>query len=75
MSAANINDLLQIWASTTHEATIEPPFSNANDLYETIDAITVGKVPWQSFKVSYGGALPEGWDPEPWMTTEYEVWY
>ncbi|KAK0454507.1 hypothetical protein EV421DRAFT_1887139 [Armillaria borealis] len=73
MSAANINDLLQIWASMTHEATIEPPFSNANDLYKTIDAITVGEVPWQSFKVSYGGALPEGRDSEPWMTMEYEI--
>jgi hypothetical protein len=50
-----------------------PPFLNHNDLYETIDAIPVGGVPWQSFTFTYEGPKPD--NPPKWMDAEYVVWY
>jgi hypothetical protein len=54
MSAGNINELLEIWASTL-PSDQDPPFINKQDLYSTIDGIKVGNVPWQSFSVSFNG--------------------
>jgi len=51
-----------------------PPFSSHRDLYETIDSIPVGGVPWQSFTFTYEGPKPAD-DPPKWMDAEYVVWY
>ncbi|OCH89900.1 hypothetical protein OBBRIDRAFT_731772 [Obba rivulosa] len=74
MSAGRLNQLMELWA-----ATLPPdqdlPFANADDLYNSIDSIPFGDVPWQSFTVSYSGKQPEGLEAPSWMTTEYEVWF
>ena len=53
MSKSNINDLLCImktWATGEGNTT---SFENCDDLYNTIDSIMGGKVPWDSFSVQY----------------------
>ena len=71
MSAGNINDLLQIWASTL-PCDQDPPFNGKQDMYDTIDRITEGDAPWQNFNVSYNGEIPEG-DTTAWKHTKYDV--
>lgn len=51
-----------------------PPFANHNDLYNLIDSISVGEVPWQCCSVSYSGPKPAENVPS-WMEAEYTVWY
>ncbi|KAL6299566.1 hypothetical protein BKA93DRAFT_742140 [Sparassis latifolia] len=72
MSARNINILLDLWAASLMKHGKNPPFANAKDLYQTIDAIPHGDVPWQSSKMRYRGPLPDN-DVPPWMVAEYEV--
>ena len=72
MSAGNINDLLQIWASTLPDQ--DPPFNGKQDMYDTIDRITEGDAPWQTFNVSFNGEIPEG-DTTPWKHAKYNVWF
>ncbi|THH16273.1 hypothetical protein EW146_g4353 [Bondarzewia mesenterica] len=43
-----IDDLLALWAATVKE----PPFTDHNDLYDTIDATTLGDAPWSSFSLA-----------------------
>lgn len=51
----------------------DPPFADKEDVYQTIDATTLGDAPWESFSVKYQGAEPaEG--AAPWMSQEYGVW-
>jgi hypothetical protein len=50
------------------------PFSDHQDLYDTIDAIPIGGVPWQSHTFNYEGLKPEH-DIPKWMTADYTVWY
>lgn len=71
--AAQIDALMDIWASKSPDH--EPPFVDHKDLYQTIDNITLGDVPWKSLSVSYGGTIAEGEDVPPWVRSEYEVWY
>ena len=66
MSAGNIDDLLTLWAAGASASGGDPPFVNHTDLYNTIDAIPVGGVPWQGFDISYTGPQPET-DIPPWM--------
>jgi len=70
MSAAKINELLAIMASIYDN---DLPFHSHKHMYDTIDTTTYGDSPWQSFSVTYSGAIPD--DPPPWMTAEYDVWY
>jgi len=72
MSAGKINKLSQILAAMYPDNL--PTFSDYKDLYNTIDATEVGEVAWESFTVTYNGALPEA-DVPSWMTAEYEVWH
>jgi hypothetical protein len=69
MSAGNIDHLLQLWAATG-----EAPFTNHADLYDTIDAIPIGGVPWQNFEVTYNSQQPET-DVPPWMQQTFEVYF
>jgi len=71
MSAAKIDDLLAIMAAMYDK---DLPFHSHKDMYDTIDATTHGDSPWQSFSVTYSGAMPDG-EPPSWMTAEYDVWY
>jgi Plavaka transposase len=74
MSASNINTLMDLWAATLLKHGGAPPFANSSDLYNTIDSIPLGDVPWQHFSLKYNGELPDGTIPE-WMTSDYEVWF
>ncbi|KAF8875365.1 hypothetical protein BD779DRAFT_1613432 [Infundibulicybe gibba] len=74
MPATQINDLLQIWA-TTLPANNDPLFVNKQDLYDTIDLSPLGGVPWESFGVSYNGDMGDGDSQAPWKKTEYDVWF
>ena len=69
MSAGNIDELLMLW-----EASGSEPFVDHVHVYNTIDAIPVGGVPWQNFSVSYNGPRPETNVP-PWMEQTYEVYF
>ena len=73
MPGSCITDLMQIWAaSLDHDQ--DPPFADKGDLYDTIDATSVGDVQWQSFSVSYTGDLGDG-EVVPWKMASYDVWY
>ncbi|KAF7350244.1 hypothetical protein MVEN_01327900 [Mycena venus] len=72
MSAADIDELMQNWASRPGAA--DPPFANHRDLYSTIDATAIGHVPWQSFNVSWNGVHNPD-DDTPWKNQEYTVYF
>ena len=74
MSASNINTLLDLWATTLLEHDAVPPFANHSDLYNTIDSMPLGDVPWQHFSLQYNGDIPDD-DVPQWMSSEYEVWF
>jgi len=70
MLATKIDELLAIMASMYDK---DPPFRSHKDMYDMIDATRHGDSPWQSFSVTYSGAMPD--EPPSWMTAEYDVWY
>lgn len=72
MSQANINILMELWASTTTDG--EAPFRDHRDMLATIDAIDGGDTPWQSFTASYSAKKPPG-NPPDWMLKEYTVFF
>ena len=51
MGRKKISELMEIWAafqrSSEGDLTQEPPFANAQDLYDKIDSMEIGDVPWQ----------------------------
>jgi len=63
-----------LWATDVSVSDREPPFVDHAHLYNTIDAIPVGGVPWQNFEVSYTGPQPDANAP-PWMEQTYEVYF
>lgn len=73
MSGSKIDELMQMWACTLPEDH-DPPFASHQHLYATVDAITFGDVPWQTFSVTYNGPVPDGAMPS-WMIREYDVWF
>lgn len=78
MSGGKVDRLMQILAAFYQQsAPARPaPFSDADDLYGTIDDIPLAGVPWWSFSVSYQGPRPAREEDVPrWMTQEYVVWY
>ncbi|RXW18633.1 hypothetical protein EST38_g7221 [Candolleomyces aberdarensis] len=50
-----------------------PPFADSRSLFDTIDSIPFGDIPWEGFKVKYDGEIPD--QAPSWMTAEYDVWY
>jgi len=74
MSASGIDVLSDLWLATLLKHNDIPPFMNHTDLYSTIDRAEQGGVPWQSFNLSYNGALPDGTVPS-WMAAKHEVWF
>jgi hypothetical protein len=80
MSGNKIDELMEIWAAhekarlgLDDDETVTPPFANAPDLYNVIDATELGDVPWQGFAVKYNGEIPP--NAPNWMSTSYEVWF
>jgi len=73
-SAGKIDEILQLWGESLARHGDDPPFSNHQELYKTIDAIPLGGVPWQSFSFAYDS--PDITPDSPkWMTAEYTIWY
>ncbi|KAG1753704.1 uncharacterized protein EDB91DRAFT_1242677 [Suillus paluster] len=72
--AAQINKLLDLWASTLKKHNDKPPFADFRDLYKTINKTPLGDVKWQSFSVRYNGERLDA-DVPPWMDQVFDVWY
>ena len=49
------------------------PFYKHKDMYDMIDAISVGGMPWKSISLSYDSPIPE--NPPSWMEAEHTVWF
>jgi hypothetical protein len=78
MSEGNISELMQIigeWARTLFAEDAEPPFADAKDMYETIDASEHGHVQWRSFSLSYKSEDLEEEMDAPWKQKPYDVWF
>jgi len=73
-SARRIDRVLNIMSGLLAVHDDQPPFLNHQDLYQTIDAIPLGGVPWQSFTFTYEGPKPTA-DIPKWMDAEYTVWF
>ena len=73
-SAANIDQYLGIMADLLEVHNDRPPFLNHNDVYDKIDSIPIGGVPWQSFTFTYEGPKPT-LDGPKWMDAEYTIWF
>ncbi len=73
MSGKKIDELMQLWACTLDDDK-DPPFAGHTHMYDTIDAISQGDVPWQRFSISWNGALSDGPLPS-WQIWEYEVFF
>lgn len=58
MSAGDINFILGLWEASLAVHNDEPPFSNATDLYNTIDSTPLGDLAWESFSLQYNGTQP-----------------
>lgn len=71
-SAAQIDKALDIWTAIVMKHGEEAPWSNAASLYQNIDAIEHGDLPWTTFKIQYQGPRPPGIPPK-WMTETYEL--
>ncbi|KAG1787529.1 uncharacterized protein HD556DRAFT_1434418 [Suillus plorans] len=74
MSASHIDTLLDLWAATLAKHDDHLPFANHRDLYQTIDSIPLGDVPWQNFAVKFCGDKLDV-DIPPWMNGSYDVWF
>ena len=71
-SAANINKALDIWQASILQYGGNVPWTNAQDLYDTINKIQAGSAPWKVYKICYQGVVPAGIPPK-WMTETYEL--
>ncbi|KAG7092133.1 hypothetical protein E1B28_008507 [Marasmius oreades] len=74
MSHARVNELLDIWfhdVSTRYGGT-SAPFSSQQHLYEMIDSIKHGSVPWCCLETEV--EPPEDTTPE-YLKSSYQVWY
>ncbi|OCH90190.1 hypothetical protein OBBRIDRAFT_878691 [Obba rivulosa] len=71
ISGSSIDELMEIWNATLPHGS-DPPFTNHDHLYSTIDSIPFSDVPWQAFSVSYTGPRPNTGSCPTWMEDEYE---
>ena len=74
MSAADIDDLMQIWAAMHPKE--GSPFSSHKDLYEKIDSIQNGDTPWQSITIKHPNASLQNTHHVPeWQLQDFKVWF
>lgn len=50
-----------------------PPFAHHLDLHATVDATSLGDVPWQSFEASFPGEV--GTSAPSWKSAKHTIWY
>lgn len=79
MSEGNIDELLRIWNESEFGSS---PFASHKELFEVIDSMDVGDVPWQTFCVQYHdeddedlGVDNEDSDRPQWMLDQHEVFF
>ena len=77
MSAKYINKLFNIWEASLVRFDAAPPFTNSDDMYETIDSTPYGDAQWESFTIRYNihKDLPSNQAPAAWKTAEYNGWF
>jgi len=77
MLAGNMNKLFNIWEVSLVPFDAPPPFTNANDMYETINSTPYDDLQWQSFTIHYNlHNDPFSADaPTAWKTAEYDGWF
>ncbi|EIW73886.1 hypothetical protein CONPUDRAFT_68201 [Coniophora puteana RWD-64-598 SS2] len=73
-SATIIDGLCNLWALSHLGQNTTSPYPNHKILYDTIDRIKQGDVPWQTFNVTYQGPRPNTNVPA-WMDQEFDVWF
>jgi hypothetical protein len=73
-SAGKIDGILQLWAELLAQHGDVPPFLNHQELYDGINSIPLGCVPWESFSFAYDNPDITPNSPK-WMTTDYTIWY
>ena len=74
MLGANINVLLDIWEANAIKLGGQAPYHKHKDMYNTIDAIPYGHVPWNSLSLYCQGECPDEGPVPSWMDAEYDVW-
>ena len=75
MPGTQVDVLFDLWAASGNNDGTEPPFTSHIDLYEAIDSIQLGDLPWICFTIKYNSPLPDDEVTVPtWMLMEYEVW-
>lgn len=74
-SEKQIGHGLDLWRATLIEAGFhsDAPWKNAKDLYNTIDSIKAGNVPWITYTFQYHGLKPTQGPVPQWMEEMYEL--
>ncbi|KAJ7466406.1 hypothetical protein FB451DRAFT_1340593 [Mycena latifolia] len=72
MSSKNIDNLLEMWALSMMKHDDLGPFHDYKDIYETIDATTVGDAPWKCFQTE---PLDDSATAPAWARQQYDIWY
>ena len=79
MSTGNINLITGLWDTSLVAYNDSPPFKNAKAIYNTINSMPLGNIPWQSFTLNFNGTPPENLGSNnkspPWMTANYDIWF
>ena len=72
-SAAEIAEGLNLWSATSfkHGSSTGAPWKTAKDMYEMIDAVQTGSLPFKTYRFSYTGPKPS--TPPSWMEEVYEL--
>lgn len=76
MSQGDIDEIMDLWTldiQRRFDVESGGPFSNHQDLLDTIDSIRSGSAPWKCLKTAVAENLPAT-APE-WQKTSYQVWY
>jgi hypothetical protein len=72
-SESKINRALDLWMAANIKAGGDEsvPWSSAEEMYATIDAIQEGNAPWKTITFRYNGPRPA--NPPKWMLQTYEL--
>lgn len=73
ISAGNVNILLKLWESSLAVHEVHAPFRNHTELYDLIDEIPYGDIPWKQLAFRHPDAVEEGTKPG-WMEEQHVVW-
>ncbi|EMD34986.1 hypothetical protein CERSUDRAFT_96900 [Gelatoporia subvermispora B] len=75
MSASDIDFLSLLWASTLAKHNGTPPLQGHKSLYDMIDSIPLGDVPWEPLTLHYTDIIDSEEAPPAWKLADYDVWY